>query len=133
MAKMIRKFLHILLASTFLFTGMVSVAPMAFCQMTEAKQDVPDCCEKPEAKDTHCSPDTDTTCPVCTQNICNSSVSPQIKLSAEPNQSLVVLLAVMLPTDVLSTLFGSTAHQVTASILTDPGPPIYLSNQVFRL
>lgn len=133
MVKMIRKFLHIFLVSTFLFTGMVSAAPMAFCQMTEAKQDVPDCCQKPEAKDTHCSPDTDTTCPVCTQNICNSEVSPLIKVSAEPNTSSLVLLAVMLPTDVLSTVYGSTAHQVTASILTDSGPPIYLSNQVFRL
>jgi hypothetical protein len=129
----VRKITHILLVFTLFFTGMVSVAPMAFCQMTEAKQDVPDCCEKPEAKDTHCSPDTETTCPVCTQNICNSDASPQIKLSVEPNTSSVVLLAAMLPTDVLSTVYGSTAHQITANILTDSGPPIYLSNQVFRL
>jgi len=130
---MIRKFLHIFLASTFLFTGMVSVAPMAFCQMTEAKQDVPDCCKKTEVKTTHCSAEKESTCPVCTQNICNSDVSPQIKVSGEPNQSLVVWIAVMLPTDVLSTVYGSTAHLVTANILTDSGPPIYLSNQVFRL
>lgn len=131
---MVRKVGHILLVLTLLFTGVVSAAPMAFCKMTEAKQDVPDCCKKEEVQTTnHCSPDTQTTCPVCTQNICNSDVSPQIKVSVEPNTNSLVLLAVMLPTDVLSTVYGSTAHQVTANIITDSGPPIYLSNQVFRL
>ena len=130
---MVRKILHILLVFTLLFTGVVSAAPMAFCQMTEAKQDVPDCCKKPETKTTHCSADTETTCPVCTQNICNSDESPQLKVSVEPNTSSLVLLAVMLPTDVLSTVYGSPAHQTATTILTDSGPPIYLSNQVFRL
>ena len=130
---MVRKITHILLVFTLLFTGVVSAAPMAFCQMKEAKQDVPDCCKKPEKKVSHCSADSETTCPICTQNICSSDVSPQLKVSTEPNADSVVLLAVMLPTEVLSTVYGSTAHQVTANILTDSGPPIYLSNQVFRL
>jgi hypothetical protein len=116
----------------FLFTGMVSAAPMAFCQMTEAKQDVPDCCKKTEVKTTHCSAEKESTCPVCTQNICNTDVSPQIKVSGEPNQSLVVLQAVIPTSDVEISIFRSISHQLTDN-LTDSGPPIYLSNQVFRL
>lgn len=132
---MVRKITHILLVFTLLFTGVVSVAPMAFCQMTETKQDVPDCCGEPQEqeKTEHCSADTETTCPICTQNICNSDASPQLKVSVEPNTASLVLLAVMLPTHVLSTVYGSTSHQITAHIPIDSGPPIYLSNQVFRL
>lgn len=130
---MVRKVTHILLVFTLLFTGVVSAAPMAFCQMTQAKQDVPDCCQEPQEKTEHCSADTETTCPVCTQNICNSDASPQLKVSAEPSTASVVLLAVIHPTDVPTTIYRSTAHQIAATILTDSGPPIYLSNQVFRL
>lgn len=130
---MVRKVTHILLVIAFLFSGIISVAPMAFCQMTEAKQDVPDCCQEPQEKTEHCSADTETTCPICTQNICNSTASPQLKVSAEPNTASVVLLAVILPTDVPTTIYRSIAHQAATTILTDSGPPIYLSNQVFRL
>jgi hypothetical protein len=129
----VRKVTHIFLVLALLFSGIISVAPMAFCQMTETKQDVPDCCKKPEKKTSHCSADTETTCPVCTQNICNSDASPQLKVSAEPNTASVVLLAIIFPTDVLPALYRSTAHQIVATTLTDSGPPIYLSNQVFRL
>lgn len=130
---MIRKFTHIFLVLSFLFGGIVSVAPMAFCQMTEAKQDVPDCCQEPQEKTQHCSQDTETMCPICTQNICNSVASPQLKVSAEPNTSSVVLLAVIHPTDVPTTIYRSASHQITAATLTDSDPPIYIRNQVFRL
>jgi hypothetical protein len=129
----VRKITHILLVLSFLSGGIVSVAPMAFCQMSEAKQDVADCCAVPEAKTEHCSPDSETTCPVCTQNICNSDASPQIKVSSETNFSSVSLLAVVLPTDALTTSLRAASFTAADNLLAQTGPPLYITNQIFRL